>query len=138
LGRVDQVARSGAFAAYDSRDLLGGGRYGVNLGIDVTNLLTSKDESAQVLGDAFAQVLLAPPLALWTSRGNGNDWFVQAFDGRENRTATLETKSGPNTGPCSDPFGDLQLDQCVAGCTPSGATFAWWTDAGAWHSTPIT
>jgi hypothetical protein len=132
--RVDQVALSGAFAAYDIRDVLGGGRYGVTLGVDVTNLRTGKDESAQVLGDAFAQVLLAPPLALWTSQGDGNDWFAQAFDGREDRTTTLETKSGPNTGP----YSDLQLDQCVAGCTPSGATFAWWTDAGAWRSAPIT
>jgi hypothetical protein len=136
--RVDHVSLSGAFAAYDSKDLLGGGRYGVNLGIDVTNLQTGTNESSQVLGDAFAQVLLAPPLAVWTSQGDGNDWFVQAFDGREDRTATLQTQSGPNTGPYSDPFGDLQLDQCVAGCTPPGATFAWWTDAGAWHSAPIT
>jgi hypothetical protein len=136
--RVDQVALSGAFAAYDSSDVLGGGRYGVNLGIDVTDLLTGRDESARVLGDAFAHVLLAPPLAVWISQGDGNDWFVQAFEGRGDRTETLETKSGPDTGPFSDPFGDLELDRCVAGCSPSGATFAWWTDAGAWRSAPIT
>jgi hypothetical protein len=135
--RVGQVALSGAIAAYDSRDVLGGGRYGVNLGIDVTNLVTGKDEIAQVLGGAFAQVLLAPPITVWTSQGDGNEWFVQAFDGREDRTATLATQSGPNTGPYADPFGDLQLDQWVAGCTPAGATIAWWTEAGAWHSAPI-
>jgi hypothetical protein len=136
--RVDQLGLGGTFAAYDSSDVLGGGRYGVSLGIDVTNLLTGKDDSAQVLGVAFDHVLLAPPLAVWTSQGDGNDWFVQAFDGREDRTTTLENKSGPDTGLYLDPFGDLQLDQCVAGCAPAGATFAWWTDAGAWRSARIT
>lgn len=128
--RVNQVALAGSFAAYDSNDVLGGGRYGISLGVDVTNLLTGTDTSARVLGVGFDHVLLAPPLAVWTSDAGGSDWFVQAFDGRTDVTTTLDSTSGPD----SDPFADLQLDHCVAGCTPIGATFAWWTAEGSWRS----
>lgn len=128
--QVGRVALNGSYAAYTSTDQLGGGRYGTQLGVVVTNLLTGRMAQAQPFGDEFSHVLLAPPIAAWTSNSSViNASFVQAFNGRTGKTTLLDSTC-PAAGQCSvqavgpAPFGSLQLLRCVTGCAPIGSTSA--------------
>jgi hypothetical protein len=139
--RVDHLKLSGNYVAYDSVDNLGGGRYGVDLGVDVTNVVSGKNESAEPIGDAFDSIVLAPPFAAWISITDQPDWFVQSFDGLTGNTTTLDSTcpSGAcsSTTGASDPFAGLQVTRCLAGCTPVGAPFVWWTRDGIWRSAQV-
>jgi len=138
--RIGRLALSGVFVAYDSTDYLGGGRYGVSLGVDVTDVRSGRHVDAKPTGSSFVSILLAPPFAAWISSSEQPDWFVQSLNGRTGQTTTLDSTC--STADCStaetpDPFGDLRLTRCLAGCTTPGATFVWWTRNGNWRSVPI-
>jgi hypothetical protein len=118
----------------------GGGRYGAQVSVASTNLLSGRTAQGQPVGDEFSRVLLAPPLAVWISQSSViNAWFVQAFNGHTGKTTLLDsTCPGAGQYPVQaarpSPFGNLQLLRCVTGCTPIGSTSAWWTRNGAWQS----
>jgi hypothetical protein len=65
-------------------------------------------------------------------------WTLQALDGRNGWTAVLDssTPTTPSDFP-PDPFGNLQLASCSAGCAAYQQTIATWTRAGAWHVAPL-
>ena len=50
-----------------------------------------------------------------------------------------DTLNTLDTTPSHEPsrLSNLQLVRCVAGCTPVGAYFAWWTNDGAWNSARV-
>jgi hypothetical protein len=115
---------------------LGGGRYGVDLSVDVTDVNTGKQVTARPAGDAFDGVVLAPPFAAWIAISQQPDWFVQALNGQTGQTTTLDGTC--SIGSCAnevtrDPFGDLQITRCLGGCSPPGATLVWWTRNGVWR-----
>ena len=49
---VGDVLLSGIYVAYASTDELGGGRYGITGGVDVTNLFTGNSVNGVVLGNS--------------------------------------------------------------------------------------
>ena len=148
--RVIALELSGSYVAYDTDDFLGGGRYGTIDGdVHLQNLSTGTSASSGG-GCCFnpPTVILSPTgVALWqvenettTPQGTPSSWTwsVQVLDDRTGKSSTLDSAPAipsPSGGITTIPaFANLQLQQCLAGCSPSGATFAWWTYDGVWHS----
>jgi hypothetical protein len=146
---VDQLTLAGAHVAYESTTTTYGGRdYGTTTGvIHVRDLHTGKavDDASDTLGRLVGscwhvdQLVLAPAgTAAWEVKDHCSAPppthdpvdFIEALDDRTGKTTTLDT-GGPGT------IANLALYQCLNGCTPIAATFAWWTHSGSWRSTRI-
>jgi hypothetical protein len=140
---VGRVLLSGSYVAYASTDDLGGGRYGTTGGIDVTDLLTGRSINGVVLGNFAEGLILAPPVAAWEANNAPYSWAIQAPDVRTGKTTALDSVCSfpgciePGPAPPRSPFANLQLQRCLAGCSPLQAIFAWWTDNGVWRSTRV-
>ena len=89
---------------------------------------------------AFRQLVLSPTgiaawevaLCLYPTTGPTYSLALQAMNGRSGKNVTLDsTAFSPSS---DDPFADLQLTSCVAGCVPPGGTVVWWQRDGVWHS----
>lgn len=69
------------------------------------------------------------------SGGPPYTFYVRSLSALSGKTSTLD--SAVTNAPTPRPLANLQLVQCVAGCSPVGAYFAWWTHDGAWRSARV-
>jgi hypothetical protein len=148
--RVIALELSGSYVAYDTNDSLGGGRYGtVDGDVHLQNLATGRSAArgGTCCFDPPTVVLSATGLALWqvenentTPQGTPSSWSwsVQVLDDRMLKSSTLDSAPAipsPGGGITTIPaFANLQLQECLAGCSPLGVVSAWWTHDGIWHS----
>lgn len=151
--RVNALELSGSYVAYDTDDSLGGGRYGtVDGDVHLQNLDTGRSAASGggCCFDPPTVVLSSTGVALWqvesenpTPQGIPSNWTwsVQALNDRTGKNSTLDTEPAilsPGGGiTTTPPFSNLQLQQCLAGCAPSGAISAWWMYEGVWRSARV-
>ena len=150
---VGDVVLGGAYAAYGTDTTSFGGRaYGATTGaLHIQNLVGRRGRTVGLdrSGAGLLQISAAG-IAVWqsaplTQPGDQTAcgaWLIQALDVPSGRSATLDnvTPACSATAPVIfpvPPFGGLQLQRCVAGCFPVGATFAWWTHGGVWRSARV-
>lgn len=144
---ADAVSLAGRYAAYYVWGEYGGGRYGDWFGdvyvVDLQSGLTTSG-AASCCSNPVKLLLSATGVALWQvwSYTTGAAWLVEALSARTGTVSTLDQASTTPLPPLSyapgpTPFADLQLQRCAAGCTPAGATFAWWTKDGVWHTARV-
>jgi len=155
LVKVRDVLLAGTYAAYDSTTTTAGGRaYGSSSGdVYVRNLVTGRQRVVNLGQNWVAQgplLLSSLGIAVWQSSPVGQPgqanacgtWQIATLDARTGRSSTLDS-ANPTCDPTNpavhpaDPFGNLQLQQCIAGCSPPGAIYAWWTDSGTWRSARV-
>ena len=153
LVSVQEVLLAGTYAAYATTTITEGGRdYGTTYGdVVARDLLTGLQRDIDLGYNGARPLLLSPPGAvLWqrvpfpqAGQPNGcGTWEIDALDARTGWIATLDSTTpgcdpaNPSVHP-TDPFGSLQLQGCIAGCSPVGATYAWWTDSAGWRSARI-
>jgi hypothetical protein len=151
--RVMARELSGSYVAYDTDDSLGGGRYGnVDGDVHLQNLATGRSAASggTCCFDPPTLVLSPTGVALWqvenentTPQGTPSSWSwsVEVLDDRTGKSSTLDGAPAiPSPGggiTTMPPFSNLQLQQCLAGCSPSGAVTAWWTYDGVWRSARV-
>jgi hypothetical protein len=105
--------------------------------------------SSPFCGSGPPVLLLTPTgIAVWQGEEKCTDpstnawrpcaWTFQALDGRNGWTAVLDalTPTTPSAFP-PDPFGNLQVASCIAGCGGHRQTIATWTRGEAWHLAPL-
>jgi hypothetical protein len=151
LVQVDAVRLVGRYVAFGSETRFDGGRQeGGPTGqitVRVRDVITGRSQQMtgdEQYGSCGIQTLLltASGTAAWIticgySGVSPQPTFtalVQALDYRTTRSITLATSSATTTTSWSSPYASLELEQCLAGCAPAGATIAWWTDNGVWRS----
>ena len=61
-------------------------------------------------------------------------WAIQVLDGRTGWQAVLDRLPTSQDQYLSDPFANLGLYECTAGCSSTDQLIATWTDNGVWHS----
>lgn len=61
-------------------------------------------------------------------------WAIQVLDGRTGWEAVLDRLPPTGGEYLSDPFANLQLYECTAGCSATTRSIATWTDNGVWHN----
>jgi hypothetical protein len=155
LFQVETFVLSGHYVGYTTVSWPGGGRYGGPFAeVAIIDLLTGKRAGREVGGSGDggepdvlpvkSLLLSASGAAVWQAATLDNyapgptTWVLQALDARNGATLDLDSWTSPtNDVSVPSPFANLQLQQCEAGCSPLGATFAWWTNNGVWHSARI-
>ena len=70
------------------------------------------------------------------SRVDPCGWGIQAVNARTNAEAWLDVVPERANQYVADPFGSLQLCQCVSGCSRAPETLVTWTRAGSLKSAP--
>ncbi|HTX46396.1 MAG TPA: hypothetical protein VMD48_08970 [Solirubrobacteraceae bacterium] len=149
--QVDRVRLAGPYAAFGSETHFDGGRQeGGSTGqttVGVRDLITGGTQHMNVDEPCVIQTLLltsdgtAASITVCGDSGESPEptftALVQALDYGTARSITLATSTTTTTAAWSSPYASLELQRCLAGCTPAGKTIAWWTDNGNWHSQPI-
>jgi hypothetical protein len=141
---------AGTVVAYTVDDIRGGGRYGQTDGtVFIRDLRTGRSASGGGSGCCDPPELVLSPagIVLWqieetySTGSTGWSWQIQALNDRTSQTVSLDSApaiTAPTGGfTTTPPFADLELQQCVAGCLPVGATFAWWSYNGVWRSSRV-
>jgi hypothetical protein len=64
-------------------------------------------------------------------------WELQALDGRTGWQAVLDEVPPTQGEYVDDPFADVRLYDCAAGCSTTDQLVATWTHDGIWHSSTV-
>ena len=64
-------------------------------------------------------------------------WAIQVLDGRTGWQAVLDLLPPTPGEYLPDPFANLRLYECTAGCSATDQSIATWTDNGVWHSDSV-
>jgi len=149
--QVDGVQLAGTYAAFATTTVANGGRYDAvpRAAVRVRNLIAGRTQGVDIeqfgACEIHGLVLASSGTAAWITdcvlsptppAVASLTSLVQAFDDSNGRSSTLDTNT-TTTSPLVDPYANLQLQQCLAGCAPHGATIAWWTTNGPWRSHPV-
>ncbi len=145
---VVSVVLAGRWAAWATTTTAFGGRYGsFPVGaVSVRDLGGGPVRVASTGSDVLEQfrgLVLAPTgTAAWQFESMSpvppNDfyWAVQALNGRSGAGAVLDRSLMGSAVPLSDPFANVRLYACAAGCSaPAGMIVAWQSD-GSWRYAP--
>jgi hypothetical protein len=157
--RVLQVVLGGAFAAYATDTSPLAGRQPDRGEVDFVQLPSGARQRAQAslspAGCGSSSVSGPPclPVSLVLSqtgigawkvkeqcrvelRLGACGWGIQAFNARTSAAAWLDAVPESTNQFVADPFGSLQLYQCVAGCSRAHETLVTWTRSGSLKSAP--
>jgi len=149
---VSQIALSGPWAAWATTTIPYGGRYGYPVeGAVSARYLGGRKTQTFVVSSyntcCYDRLLLTTGgVAAWevelfagggsTGGGPGFWWALQAMNGHTGKGVTLASSSVEFGQSPPDPYSDLQIDACLAGCVGTSKTIAWWSDDGFWYSAP--